>query len=102
MFVDYWAVGSTEVLPLAMTTADVSKHLAADWVPSVAPNVKALFVGWPPYLLQLASSSGVQRLCLDTATGRTERQWKGVLSWMLGIAGTRHVLQSKGIAGSRL
>ncbi len=31
-------------------------------------------------------------MTLRPEVGRSERQWKGVLSWMLGVAGARHVL----------
>jgi hypothetical protein len=33
---------------------------------------------------------------IRTEVARSERQWKSFLSWMLGVAGTRHVLASEG------
>jgi hypothetical protein len=35
---------------------------------------------------------------LRDKAGRSERQWKSVLSWMLGIAGARHFLRQDGYA----
>jgi len=43
-------------------------------------------------LIELVRINGRDVLTLRTEAGRTERQWKSVLSWMLVIAGTRHVL----------
>jgi hypothetical protein len=37
-----------------------------------------------------------EHLSVRERAGRSERQWKGVLSWMLGVAGTRHVLAREG------
>lgn len=42
-----------------------------------------------------------QEDCARTRAGRGERQWKNVLSWMLGVAGTRHFLRRMGIRGLR-
>ena len=39
---------------------------------------------------------GRDLLVLRGETGRSERQWKSVLSWMLGVAGARHVLAYEG------
>ena len=33
-------------------------------------------------------------LAVRAEAARSERQWKSFLSWMLGVAGTRHVLAS--------
>ena len=40
--------------------------------------------------------SGRDFLTLRPEAGRSEHQWKGVLSWMLGVAGARHVLAYEG------
>jgi hypothetical protein len=69
---------------------DVSSQLLADWVPSLSPAVGSSFMGWPPLLLEEKPLKGLDVLTLRAETGRTERQWKGVLSWMLGVAGARH------------
>jgi hypothetical protein len=76
-----------------MNAGDVSKHLLADWIPSLPVNVSSSFIGWPPYLLKAVPFKGYDALSLGQEAGRSERQWKGFLSWMLGVAGTRHVLK---------
>jgi hypothetical protein len=45
--------------------------------------------------MQIGQLDGNDVLLL-TEAGRSERQWKGFVSWMLGVAGTRHVLTSGG------
>ncbi len=79
-----------------MTTSDICGHLLADWVPSLPAAVGSSFIGWPPYLLQVANVSKTDLLAVRAEAARSERQWKSFLSWMLGVAGTRHVLASEG------
>jgi hypothetical protein len=94
--VEYWCVGGTTVQYLPMTLGDVSGHLAADWVPSLPAVVGTSFVGWPPFLLESNFSGAHELLGLRAIARRSDRQWKSVLSWMLGVAGARHVLDSEG------
>jgi hypothetical protein len=85
---------ATEFLP--MTLGHVSGHLAADWVPSLPAAVGSSFIGWPPFLLESNWATGEELLGLRALARRSDRQWKGVLSWMLGVAGARHILDSEG------
>lgn len=82
------------VIPLCAD--DVCGHVLADWVPSLPAAVGSSFVGWPKFLLQQFPMNGRDFLTLRAEVGRSERQWKGVLSWMLGVAGARHVLAYEG------
>jgi hypothetical protein len=79
-----------------MTTEDISSHLLADWVPSLPAAVASSFIGWPPFLVEPILFNGHNVLSLRSEAGRSERQWKSVLSWMLGVAGARHVLATEG------
>lgn len=96
MFVEFWPVGARASNYLPMTIGHVSAHLLADWVPSLPPAVGSSFIGWPPFLIESTSIKGNVLLALREIAGRSERQWKGVLSWMLGVAGTRRVLEAEG------
>jgi hypothetical protein len=96
MFAEFWDVGATQSSPLAMDAGNVSNHLVADWIPSLPVNLSASFVGWPPILLEPIPFDGYDVLSVCRAAGRSERQWKSVLSWMLGVAGTRHFLARDG------
>src|SRR5262244_1707022 len=98
MFVEFWDVESAASTPLPMTVDDVSFHLALDWVPSLPPADGTAFMGWPPFLVEnLPSySNTITFLALRATAARSERQWKGVLSWMLGVAGARHFLRRDG------
>lgn len=75
-----------------MSTADISAHLLADWMPWLPPSASTSFMGWPPFLIEVLTLRGNDCLALREEAARTERQWKGVLSWMLGVAGTRQTL----------
>jgi hypothetical protein len=96
MNVDFWAVGRAARSTLPMTNADICSHLLSDWMPSLPTSVSSSFVGWPPFLIDVLWYRSEKLLALRAEVGRTERQWKGFLSWMLGVAGTRHVLASEG------
>lgn len=96
MFVDFWAVGATTMSSVPMTVGHISSHLLADWLPSLPSSVSTSIIGWPPVLIEARYINGRNVLTLHERSGRTERQWKGVLSWMLGVAGTRQVLAAEG------
>lgn len=95
MFVLHWGVGAATPSSLPMTVSHVCSHLLADWVPSLPASVSSSFVGWPPFLIQPVSVDGAEFLALRGEAERSDRQWKGVLSWMLGVAGARHFLESE-------
>ena len=95
MFVQFWAVGATVPTLIPMTSQDISAHLLVDWVPWLPTSASASLMGWPSHLIELVRYDGIDVLALRADAGRTERQWKGMLSWMLGIAGTRHILNKE-------
>lgn len=95
VFVEYWKVGASSSSLLPMDANDVSKHLTEDWMPSLPVAIKDSFLGWPSHLLQLVPP-GNNALAISDLAGRAERQWKGFMSWMLGVAGTRQVLRREG------
>jgi len=96
VIVDYWEVGSRAVTTLPMTTSSISAHLRMDWLPELPDAASSLIMGWPPYLIEdLTTPNGIH-LAFKADAKKTERQWKGVMSWMLGVAGARHVLEREG------
>ena len=95
MFVPYWRVGTTSSTDLQLTAAEIGTLLAEDWVPSVSAATSATFFGWAPHLIHGATVQGKQYLSLDRRLGRAERQWKQMLSWLLGVAGARRVMQDE-------
>lgn len=94
MNVDYWAVGSNSSTTLSFTPTAISSHLIADWIPSLSPDVSNSIIGWPHAVLSSVTIGDTPYLTLNENLGQCERQWKGFLSWMIGVAGARHVLQS--------
>ena len=95
--VEYWPVGQSTASWLPFEPADVSRHLLLDWAPSLPVSLGSSFMGWPAQLLEvvIVPRSGINALAVSEVAGRSERQWKSVLSWMLGIAGARHVLEAE-------
>ena len=75
----------------------MSRHLLLDWAPSLPVSLGTSFMAWPAQLLEVVvvPRSGINALAVSEVAGRSERQWKSVLSWMLGIAGARHVLEAE-------
>jgi len=96
MHAEYWSVGASRSVPLSMSQADISKHLVVDWVPSLAMAVGPSFMAWPHHLIGNVGVNGVDYLAIHRDAGRSDRQWKSVLSWMLGVAGARQVLEHEG------
>ena len=94
--VDYWCVGRHSPTDLQLSAGTISSHLAADWVPSLSAVVGSSLMLWPQQLTYSATINGKKRLCLHGALGKSDRQWKGMVSWMLGVAGARQVLKDEG------
>lgn len=98
MHVMYWpvdAASGSKAQALAMTTDDICDHLLVDWIPDHPIAKTTSFIGWPKYLV-LPTENRRSWLALSKVTARMERQWKGVMSWMLGVAGARHALAEEG------
>jgi hypothetical protein len=89
---EFWPVGAGSSSYLRFERADISAHLVADWIPSMPATSASAFMGWPDFLIHTVPSNKRLLLALNVRAGRSERQWKGVLSWMLGVAGARHYL----------
>ena len=97
--VPYWPVGTTteESLPLSM--ADIARYLLEDWFPSVpVPVSQAWQMSWAEMLIESTTSESLPNPQWSMAAHTTgmERQWKGFVSWMLGVVGTRRVLDEEG------
>lgn len=95
MYVQYWSLGATAESQLPMTKEEISAHLVQDWVPSIPTSVSSSFMGWPLTLIEDVSIGTRSYLSMRREVGTIERQWKRFMSWMLGVAGTRHVLASE-------
>lgn len=94
--VEYWGVGAATSANLPFAHGTISVHLLADWAPSLPPAVATSFLGWPQHLTEVATLGSVAYLALTEGAGHSERQWKAVLSWMLGVAGARQFLALEG------
>ncbi|WP_176045120.1 hypothetical protein [Burkholderia sp. BCC1644] len=90
----YWAVGQSTSSPLALTASELAGYLVSDWVSNI-PSVTATdLMGWPQYLLTVAGLTN--ELTLVPELRNCERQWKGFVSWMLGVASARKILDEEG------
>lgn len=91
--VDYWPVGKPQTtLPLDALT--MIGHIVQDWVPSLSSVSGRSLMGWPDHLVK--PDIGGTHLVVGPVLSRSDRQWKGFISWLIGIAGTRQVLASEG------
>ena len=96
MQVQYWPVGQTTEGHLRFRPIDVTGHLVQDWLPAMSANVSGSLFGWPDSLLTSVEVSKSHYMTLHESLRGCERQWKGFLSWMLGVAGARHFLRELG------
>jgi hypothetical protein len=93
--VQYWPVGSTSDTTLTLIQGDISRFLLTDWLPDLPVSISQSIMGWPQYLIEVETGVPRPYLYLSRIAGWSERQWKVVLSWMLGVVGTRRVLANE-------
>lgn len=65
-------------------------------MPNLPLSTGVSFFGWPSQILFQSQSLGTPYLTIHQWLGQSERQWKGVISWMLGVAGARRILSELG------
>jgi hypothetical protein len=90
--VQYRGVGESSDSAVPMTTADMSSRLLEDWTPWLLLADGSKLLGWPQQLVRVDASGSHT---LDARAAHSERQWKGVVSWMLGVACSRYLLDKK-------
>ena len=96
MKVQYIPVGKNQVEDLSWTPHDIATSLLEDWLPTMPLNVGTTFFGWPNHIIQELNAPNQGYMAIQRSLSTTDRQWKGVISWMLGIAGARRVLRQEG------
>lgn len=94
--IQYWDINNNTETTKQLDAKVISAHLVEDWIPSLAASVGPSFMSWPRHLITTVKINGSDYLALRPEAGKSDRQWKGVLSWMLGVAATREVLLSEG------
>lgn len=97
MNIHYWPVVASDEQTITLTYSDMSRYLLADWLPSLPVNISQSVFGWPQHVLCGNPSRGPNRyLSVRSIVGQSERHWKTVLSWMMGVIGTRKVMSNEG------
>lgn len=83
-----WHAGASEPECVPLSFEQLIGYLVSDWLPWVPEEARNSIFGWPEHLLD--DSSGF--LVIKKGSDKMERQWKGFFSWLLGVIGTRHLL----------
>jgi hypothetical protein len=96
MKVNYIPVGSNQVEDLSWNPHDIATSLLEDWLPTMPLTLGTTFFGWPNHIIYELVGTHQGYLSIHRSLSTTDRQWKGVISWMLGIAGARRVLRQEG------
>lgn len=96
MNVHYWPVGIRPAQPLQLTHDQMAGMLLQDWAPLSAPPPASALFGWPAYLIRPHDDGGTFYWEMHEELAGTERQWKRVIAWMLGVVGARHLLAEEG------
>ncbi|HET7463005.1 MAG TPA: hypothetical protein VFJ82_17260, partial [Longimicrobium sp.] len=96
MNVHYWPVGIRSAQPLPLSHDQIAGMLLQDWAPLNAPPPASALFGWPAHLIQAQSDRGTFYWEMREELASTERQWKRVIAWMLGVVGARHLLAEEG------
>lgn len=76
-----------------MSLDQISSHLVQDWGPALPPAAHMSFLPWLDHVVKRVTDAG--RPYLAVRRHFAERQWNTAVSWMMGVAGTRQVLESE-------
>lgn len=96
MNVHYWPIGIRPAQPLQLTHDQMAGMLLQDWAPLSAPPPASALFGWPAYLIRPHDDGSTFYWEMHEELAGTERQWKRVIAWMLGVVGARHLLAAEG------
>jgi hypothetical protein len=96
MYIQFLDVGSKEMELLPCTRENLASELTHDLLPTFAVSSPIAYLGWPIQLLEVNRFGNTECLSVHPILENSDRQWKGFVSWMLGVAGARVVLKHMG------
>lgn len=74
----------------------IASYIGTEWMPGVPDSVIDSMTAVIGNLLTTASFSGRDFWVINSELAGADRQWKGMTSWILGVAFTRHILTLEG------
>jgi hypothetical protein len=96
MHIQFLDVGSRDTEFLPCTKENLASELTHDLLPTFAVSSPIAYLGWPIQLLEVNRFGDTECLSVHPILENSDRQWKGFVSWMLGVAGARVVLKHMG------
>lgn len=95
--VDYYEVGSFTSVARPIGLLQLASYIASDWLPGV-PN--SVVNGFGEVLGGVLEKKQLRypdyHWCVKRDLARTDRQWRGATSWILGVAFARFAMECEG------
>ena len=94
---EYYDVGCSKPVVRPIILLDLAKHVATEWMPGV-PNPVIDGLAGVLYGVLEPCQIGYRNnyWCVNPNLARTDRQWRGATSWILGVAFARFAMECEG------
>lgn len=96
MHVRYQRIDPPDQEWVPLTRSQMSNYLVEDWLPGGHPVAHTDLFGWLTGVIEERTTPEGTYWTVARRLHSTERQWKGVVSWMLGIIGARFLMADEG------
>lgn len=96
MYFQYYPVGESTVKKESVTDLEIASYIATEWFPNVPYSVINGFAEVIGNVLMPIRKGSSTFWHVNPDLAITDRQWKGMTSWIVGVAFTRFVIESEG------
>ncbi|RIK33488.1 MAG: hypothetical protein DCC55_34855 [Chloroflexi bacterium] len=96
MYFDYFPAGSSTPKRVKITEVELAKYIATDWMPGLPITIMNGFADVLRGVLETEEIQHHDYWCVNQDLASTDRQWKGMTSWILGVAFARFTVESEG------
>ena len=97
MHYHYYAIGSSSPRVESVPLIDLAKYIMTEWLPVITrPAVDGMTDLLNTILVREKLEGGRYFWCMNQELSFADRQWKGMTSWIIGVALARHVAEMEG------
>ncbi len=97
MQIEYYPPRSKAPVFKKVSAEDLAGYLGTEWIPGTPRSfIDSLTEIIGTILTRVKLNGSVDSWCVNADVADTDRQWRGVTSWIIGVAFARDVMESEG------